>query len=153
MIRCVVHAAPTPDTMTASLRGALRAAGLRATSSRIAVLRALRTAQRPLSHADLVKLLDGQSFNRATLYRNLTDLVEAGLARRAELGDHVWRFEGKGTSEHDTRAHPHFVCVECGTVECLPEMAVELPASASAPQAVRRHEIDVQVRGLCNDCD
>ena len=134
------------------LRALLRDRGLRATSSRLAVLQHLRAhgGGQPLSHADLVERLSAGSWDPATIYRNLTDLVEAGLARRTDLGDHVWRFEVV-SSGHDASGHPHFVCTECGTVECLP--AVELVAPrVKAPRAVKQHQVEVQVRGRCDAC-
>ena len=38
-----------------------------------------------------------QAWDPATIYRNLTDLSEAGLARRTDVGDHVWRFEARSS--------------------------------------------------------
>ena len=43
----------------------------------------------------------------------LLGLTEAGLARRADLGDHVWRFEAIDPNHVDD-GHPHFVCSVCG---------------------------------------
>src|SRR5438132_6944629 len=104
------------------LRAAVRARGLRATPSRLAVLEVLRASDAPRSHGDVAERLASQPWDRATIYRNLVDLAEAGLARRTDVGDHVWRFEARVPgSEHDT-SHPHFVCIECGSVECLPEI-------------------------------
>src|SRR5262249_51074671 len=75
------------------LRGRIHAVGLRSTGSRLAVLRRLEQARTPVTHADIVNDLAPEGFDRATIYRNLIDLTEAGLASRTDLGDHVWRFE------------------------------------------------------------
>jgi len=37
--------------------------------------------------------LQAEGWDRATLYRNLVDMTDAGLLRRVDLGDHVWRYE------------------------------------------------------------
>src|ERR1044072_4695625 len=103
-----------------TLRAAVRDAGLRATPSRIAVLHLLRSAGSPVSHSEVVAKLASQPWAPATIYRNLTDLSDVGLARRTDLGDHVWRFEA--ITSHQAPAHPHFVCTECGTIECLPDL-------------------------------
>ena len=134
---------------TEETRSALRTRGLRATPSRIAVLEMLRTEAAPMSHGDVADRLAAQRWDRATIYRNLTDLAGAGLARRTDVGDHVWRFEAV-TSDHDT-AHPHFVCTECGTVECMPELELAV-RRAKAPRAVRNRQVEVHVRGLCDGC-
>jgi Fur family ferric uptake transcriptional regulator len=94
-------------------------------------------------------------FDRATVYRNLADLTDAGLLRRSDLGDHLWRFELKTEGDHHAHAdevHPHFVCTECGSVACLPDGAVTLQSVKGAPRALRAGQVEIQVRGACNDC-
>ncbi len=135
-----------------ALKQTLRASGLRATSARAAVLRCLMEADGPLTHADVCERLSDHDFDRATLYRNLIDLTDVGLATRTDLGDHLWRFELAGRERHDEAAHPHFVCSGCGEVRCLPEEAVDLRAVRGVPRAVRRKKVEIQIRGLCNGC-
>ncbi|HEX3480843.1 MAG TPA: transcriptional repressor [Kofleriaceae bacterium] len=132
------------------LRTAVRNAGLRATPSRIAVLRLLRAAGSPVSHSDVVAELASQAWDPATIYRNLTDLSNVGLARRTDVGDHVWRYEAI-TAGHQASAHPHFVCTECGSVECLPELDYVI-TRARTPRAVRLKRVEVQLRGPCDAC-
>ncbi len=131
------------------LRAAVRDNGLRATPSRLAVLELVRASHAPVSHGDVADRLASQGWDRATIYRNLTDLAEVGLLRRTDVGDHVWRFEAIN-AEHDT-AHPHFVCTECGTVECMPEIELAI-RRAKAPRAVKQRQVEVHVRGLCDAC-
>ena len=132
------------------LRALVRARGLRATPSRLAVLDLLRTHPAPMSHGDVADKLASQAWDRATIYRNLIDLAESGLLRRTDVGDHVWRFEAV-KDEHDIASHPHFVCTECGSVECLPELELHV-RRARAPRAVRQRQVEVHVRGLCDAC-
>jgi len=136
------------------LKDRLRAAGLRATSARVAVLRCLARATAPLTHGEVCDALSSEGFDRATLYRNLMDLTEVGIASRSDHGDHLWRFEleGRGHNE-EASLHPHFVCSECGDVSCLPEGAVDVRATRGVPKAVRRREVEIQIRGVCNACD
>jgi Fur family transcriptional regulator, ferric uptake regulator len=137
-----------------NLREKIRSAGLRVTSPRVAVLQQLLTATAPVSHAELVDQLAPQGWDRATIFRNLTDLTEVGLLRRTDLGDHVWRFElmGEGTDTHAVTKHPHFVCGECGDVQCLPEETVELHTATGAPRSVRGREVEIQLKGRCDRC-
>jgi len=132
-----------------ALRAAVRAKGLRATPSRLAVLEILRASETPMSHGEVADRLTAHAWDRATIYRNLTDLAVAGLLRRTDVGDHVWRFEAV-TEDHDAQ-HPHFVCTECGTIECLPEIELAV-RRAKAPRAVRQRRVEVHVRGLCDVC-
>jgi Fur family ferric uptake transcriptional regulator len=131
-------------------RSAVRAKGLRATPSRVAVLDLLRASDSPMSHGDVADRLSSHAWDRATIYRNLADLAEAGLVRRTDIGDHVWRFEAVST-QHAAASHPHFVCTECGTVECLPEIELAV-RRAKAPRAVKQRQVEVHVRGLCDAC-
>ena len=62
---------PKPVNDVAELKEMLRAAGLRSTSARLAVLRQLRGAIVPLSHADLATELVPSGLDRATVYRKL----------------------------------------------------------------------------------
>lgn len=132
------------------IRAVVRDAGLRATPSRLAVLQVLRAAEQPMSHGEVAERLANLASDPATVYRNLIDFVEVGLARRTDMGDHTWRFEAVG-SKHQAVAHPHFVCTSCGVVECLPEMDFVVPR-AKTPRAIKQRKIEVHVRGLCDGC-
>jgi Fur family ferric uptake transcriptional regulator len=134
-------------------REALRATGLRVTASRLAVLSALRAADTPLSHADVAKMVEHLGLDRTTVYRNLLDLTEVGLLRRSDVG-HTFRFELVASREdsHETEGHPHFVCTDCGKVTCLPLGAIAVKAVRGAPAALRRGNLEIQVRGQCDAC-
>jgi Fur family ferric uptake transcriptional regulator len=142
----------SPPT-AADLQRILRDAGLRATGARIAVLRFLLQSAVPSSHAELIDALGGEGYDRVTLYRNLTDLAEAGLVTRTDLGDHVWRFELKrASSAGHPGEHPHFVCTECGEVSCLPEASVKV-VGGKVPRAAMAKNVTVQIRGICDTCE
>lgn len=126
----------------------LRDSGLRATAARVSVWRALVTATKPMSHQDVTNLLVAEGVEKSTVFRALTDLTEAKLLRKMELGDHVWRFETtQDKTEHASTPHPHLLCVDCGDVECLDDDQVQLQAS----QAVGPIE-DVLLKGHCKKC-
>jgi Fur family ferric uptake transcriptional regulator len=129
----------------------LRRVGLRATASRLAVLARLQEATSPVSHAEVVAHFGDARWDRATLYRNLLDLVRSGLARRSDVGDHIWRF-ALVREAHPRTDHPHFVCLACGSVQCLPGLGMSVRAKAPLPVAVRQHEFEVQLKGLCDRC-
>lgn len=143
---------PSSDDVS-HLRDELHTSGLRATLSRIAVLRLLRQAASPVSHAEVTEQLQSEGYDRATLYRNLFDLNRVGLARRSDLGDHVWRFEAvTAGGGHATEEHPHFVCNQCGLVECLEGIEVVLSRGTKGPRAIRKKAVEIQLKGLCDRC-
>lgn len=141
------------------LRRRIRAAGLRCTAARVAVLSHLETAVGPRTHAEVSEALDGLGYDRATIYRNLTELTEARLASRIELGDRVWRFEATTNrgGRHDDD-HPHFVCTTCGEVSCLDDVQVAIRPRSSRGKSGSgdRHRIgsvtEILLKGHCEQC-
>jgi Fur family transcriptional regulator, ferric uptake regulator len=141
----------TAQSMTVQrAREALRAAGLRSTTSRVAVLQHVATASKPLSHADVADVLVPEGYDKSTLYRCLVELADSGLLARLDAGDHAWRFELKGDEEEHGTEHPHFVCVDCGQVTCLTDVEVKIspPKRSSAVGEVT----EIFLKGHCKEC-
>jgi Fur family transcriptional regulator, ferric uptake regulator len=136
----------------ADLKDEIRRHGMRGTGPRIAVLAYLSEASAPLSHTEIHEALVERGYDRATIYRNLMDLAEVGLLVRSDLGDHVWRFERKQGQAGHAPGHPHFVCIDCGGVSCLPALTVSVTRGSRAPKAIRTRQVEVQVKGRCDDC-
>ena len=146
--------AKAKETSIPAIQALLRSSGLRSTAPRIAVLQYLHDAVGPNSHAELCEAVAGKGFDRATIYRNLIDLAEAGILTRTDVGDHVWRFElkrGVAGAAH-TEEHPHFVCIDCGEVSCLPGVSVRVQSATGAPRAVGKNRVVVQLKGRCDNC-
>jgi Fur family ferric uptake transcriptional regulator len=148
------QASPTPSgpvgPSPGDARRTLRDAGLRVTDQRLQVFHALRAARRPISHPELVALLPEDGMDRTTVYRILMDLTERGLANRRDLGDHVWRFDLRSGSRRHEQDHPHFSCVVCGELECLPSGSIQLaPALAGS---IHGRLAEIQLRGRCARC-
>ena len=128
----------------------LRAAGLRHTAAREAVLGDLGALQAPMTHAALAELPRLRDMDPVTLYRTLATLVDAGLAHRVPGPDGTWRYcpqpLGQGGCPGN---HAHFLCTACGTMRCLPDQPlprVQVPAGA------RVHGRYLLAHGLCSGC-
>lgn len=121
------------------MKSLVRGAGLRCTIARLAVLEHLLAATGPQTHAEVSDAIDHRGFDRATIYRNLTELTEARLVTRVDLGDHVWRFEAKRHGGGDGHSHggdhPHFICTSCGEVSCLDDVSVAITQRPGAKKA------------------
>jgi Fe2+ or Zn2+ uptake regulation protein len=140
---------PSVQPSIAEIKTRLRELGLRVTASRVAVLRVLGDAERPLSHAEVVEVLgEDISSDPATVYRNLVALVEIGLARVASHAAGIVRYELARGKAHDTP--PHFLCDGCGVVSCLPETEVVTPKKTKWSKSLRSAE--VQFVGRCPGC-
>lgn len=116
----------SPRLRESEFRRMLEERGIRVTEQRLAILSALARVQVPISHPELTERMANSALDRATIYRNLLSLTEAGVLVRTQLGDNVWRYELPRAKDAEHRLHPHFVCTDCGEVTCLPENAVKL---------------------------
>jgi Fur family ferric uptake transcriptional regulator len=133
-------------------RGILKAARLRTTAARVAVLQRLAAANQPTSHSEVVESLQNFAFDQSTIFRSLQELCDAGVVNRLELGDQVRRFELRTTAGTDQLEHPHFMCVDCGKVTCLDDFSFALSPSRG-PRREQLGEItEVLLKGHCGDC-
>jgi len=133
-----------------AIRERIRGVGLRSTAARISVVQHLQSATSPLTHAEIAEQLVPQGFDKATVYRNLIDLTEAGIVSRAELGDHTWRFELRSEGDERDSEHPHFVCVSCGLVTCLGD--VKITPTKKKEWADIADISEVLLKGHCKNC-
>ena len=138
------------SSQSESIKQDIRDAGLRATPARIATLKLIQGAPSPLTHAEVSEELQDLGVDKATVFRNLNDMASAGLLRRTELGDRVWRFELIADEDGHGSAHPHFVCVDCGTVSCMDE--IKLTAGSMRLSQEYGEVTEILLRGHCNDC-
>jgi Fur family transcriptional regulator, ferric uptake regulator len=148
----IMRKSPDEIPQTEPIRGRLRAAGLRSTAARLAVMRELLVARNPLTHAQVAVRLARRGFDRATIYRNLIELSDAGLLLRVELGDHVWRFEARRNDADRPSEHPHFVCVDCGEVSCLSSVNVRITPAPGGAGTVIGQVTEVLLKGRCGRC-
>lgn len=133
-------------------RQRLRAAGMRSTSCRVAVVQHLAGVAMPHSHAEVADQLVPAGFDKTTIYRSLVELAEVGIAARLDLGDHVWRFELLTEGHKQHVEHPHFVCNACGKVECLPNLNIEYSQSEASVKDSFGEVQEVLLKGVCTAC-
>ena len=132
-------------------RALLKAAGLRSTAARIAVLQAVATQPSPVSHSQLLKLLPPGELDGATVYRNLTRLSEGGVLRIVSRAGGMARYELAEVPGMTIHTHPHFVCSECDTVSCLPIHALPVPP-VEGPWREAVAAATLHLSGRCPDC-
>ena len=127
----------------------LRARGLRATGSRMAILEHLTLHPEPQSASELSRRLGEGHGDQATIYRNLKRLSAVGLVEVVTIAEGIPRYAPADEVPRVGHGHPHFVCGECWRIECLPN--VELNGRDPWNRSLR-HAM-VQVRGACPDCE
>ena len=129
----------------------LKPAGGKRSGKREQIVNVFLRQEGHLSADDLVDLIrrEDQRISRATVYRTLQWMVDAGIARKVDFGEGRFRFE------HSYRQprHFHLICKSCHrSFEFLSsdiEAFIEEVASArsfAAAQSV------VQIYGTCEEC-
>ena len=124
----------------------LRAAGLRVTPQRRAILEILEASDRPLSVEDIRQRLGERGSGVPTIYRNLQRFVEKAWAEPILGPDQTMRFVRCRSGGH----HHHLQCEACGRTVEVQACGVETSLHAPSGFKVTRHHL--QLFGLCPDC-
>jgi len=139
------------EKVQAEVRALLKAQGMRATAQRLAVLVVLHEKKTPMTHEDVMGVLSAGMYDKASIWRVLSDLAGVGIVRRMDLGDRVWRYELQDACRTVSDDHPHFLCESCGEVTCLPSLEVRTKGGGM-PQALLDAEFHIRISGSCADC-
>ena len=104
-----------------------------------------------LSADDLVDMIrrEDQRISRATVYRTLQWMVDAGIARKVDFGEGRFRFE------HSYRhpRHFHLICKTCNqSSEFLSSDIEALIEEVAAARNFAARQSVVQIYGECEDC-
>ena len=106
-------------------------------------------------HFDVEQLLAvlhraGLAVSRATLYRTLPRLVEAGLVHKVEMAEGQARYETMFGRHH----HDHMVCLGCGAIVEFESRDIErLQDQVCRRKKFRMTDHTHQIRGYCESCD
>jgi Fur family ferric uptake transcriptional regulator len=127
----------------------VRAAGLRVTRPRVAVLKAVHA----LPHADTSTVIrsvrvDLPDVSHQTVYDSLEALTVSGLVRRIQPSGAVARYDPRVGDNHH-----HLVCRSCALIVDVDCAVGEAPClTASMDHAFRIDEAEVIYWGLCTAC-
>jgi Fe2+ or Zn2+ uptake regulation protein len=133
----------------------LRAEDLRYTPGRRAIVDVLGAAERPLTVPEILERSAPRAVPLSSAYRNLTALVEAGVAHRVAGTDDHGRYE---LAEDLAGHHHHLLCDTCGVVTDIAtsprlERALAEAGRVAGEEAgfeVTGHRIDLL--GRCRAC-
>lgn len=120
----------------------------RNTPSKEAVMDVLVRSKKALSHEAIEQNLE-LDIDRATIYRVLNRFCEDGLIHKvvAEDGKQYFAVCMKCDENTFTDNHFHFRCINCNTIECLPE-AVHF----SIQEGYQVERVNCILTGTCKDC-
>ena len=129
----------------------LRERGLKVTTPRLLVLKALLDAHRPTSAQELLESLVGEGLDQVTVYRTLTTLTEINVAQQVSTIDGSRRFEVH-VCEGCRVDHPHLQCRVCGALDCLEEGIIPTPLIPTRLGGYLIDEAKLYLFGTCPTC-
>ena len=129
----------------------LRPAGTKRSSKRDLIVNVFLKQEGHLSADDLVDLIkrEDHRISRATVYRTLQWMVDAGIARKVDFGEGRFRFE------HSYRhpRHFHLICKTCNrSYEFLSSDIEALVEEVATARGFTARQSVVQVYGTCEAC-
>jgi Fur family ferric uptake transcriptional regulator len=130
-------------------RQILRAAKLYCTAGRVAILKVLMKAGRPLSQEQIAALSGRKRFDKVTIYRTLESLLGVGLVHKVFTDKRAQHFELANNCT-ESQCHPHFTCTNCGDTTCLTEISLPMAKSPHKGFVIQRQQ--VRLEGLCPAC-
>ena len=130
------------------LKTILKAARLKVTHLRLAVLDYLIATGVPVSHADIQAYMP--DIDRVTLYRTLASFVEANIVHQVQGLDGAWRFCAHDMeNEGCPGGHPHFLCLQCGKMFCLSDQKIP---RVEVPEGMTVEGKQLVIYGSCSEC-
>ncbi len=131
-----------------TLKGLLRARGLRVTEPRVAVLAYLASTDRHPTAEDVETAVnaDGPVLSRASVYNVLHSLTRAGLVAGMSVKDGAARYDAHVAPHH------HLVCRTCGRVEDVPWQDFGIAERGVLPDGRSVRTLALTLDGVCNTC-
>ncbi len=129
----------------------LRERGFRWTNQRALIVRSAFATHEHFTAEELLAQCRAADpkVSRATVYRTLAVLEEAGFVEGLDTGDGGRRFEHVLGHEH----HDHMVCLGCGTIFEFRDDELERRQELAAKQLgflIERHSL--RIYGRCREC-
>ena len=129
----------------------LRPAGSKRSSKRDLIVNVFLRQEGHLTAEDLVDLIrkEDHRISRATIYRTLQWMVDAGIARKVDFGEGRFRFE------HSYRhpRHFHLICKACNrSFEFLSSDIEALVEEVAAARGFTPRQSVLQIHGTCEAC-
>lgn len=127
----------------------MKRAEVKPTANRITVLRALLSADFPLSLIELEN--DLETLDRSSISRALAVLLEHGVIHSVEDGRGVTKYEICHGDHACTPGdmHVHFYCEKCNRVYCFEETVAP---QVNVPCGFKVRSVNYMLKGVCPEC-
>ena len=123
--------------------------GVKPTSNRMLVLRAMLKASRPVSLSELETELD--TVDKSSIFRVLTLFVSHHVAHAIEDGSGTMKYEVCTGGDRCTLSdmHTHFYCESCHRTFCFKSIGIP---SIDLPEGFTMSSVNYMVKGVCPQC-
>lgn len=123
--------------------------GIKPTSNRIVIAKALAACDNPASMKELEDMI--LTIDKSNIFRALTIFRDCHLVHTVEDGAGGTKYElcFSKSSETDEDEHMHFYCERCHKTFCLNDMPIP---SLAVPQGYQIHSVNFMIKGLCPKC-
>ncbi len=88
--------------------------------------------------------------DKATIYRNLKNLIKKGTIREIKNSEGIGFYEI--SCKIHNPIHPHFECKICKKIYCLEPLKAEDVIALSNYTQNEINEIEIKLKGICNEC-
>jgi len=133
------------------LRQYLKNKGMLHSKQREQILDVFLKTERHLTIDDLYDLIRKKNpkIGLATVYRAMSVICDAGLAREVDFGDGTRRFEHKYQHQH----HHHLVCLECGrAIEVVSPEIEKVQQRLAKKHGFTPVKDTMKIFGICRQC-
>jgi len=89
--------------------------------------------------------------DKATIYRNLKNLINKNVIREIKSDDGAGFYEINCNIHNPI--HPHFECIKCKKIFCLKSLSAEDTINLSHYTDFEINSIDIKIKGICNECN
>ena len=129
----------------------LKSKGLLYTQPRELILKEATSAVGHFSADELTEQMhkNGINISRATIYRTLASMKEAGILNSVDFGHGHIHYEAKKAKKY----HEHITCKKCGAIcEIQIENLAKVINTAAAKAKFKHIEYAIRVSGVCKNC-
>ncbi len=124
--------------------------GLKLTPQRMVIFRILSKSNQHVTVDQVYQKASAEypMLSPATVYRNMEQMVDAGLLTRLDLGGSSMRYDTNLDEHH------HFVCSKCGKVSdvYLEDIQYKVDANRSHLEKAKINSLDLHLQGTCGEC-
>jgi Fur family peroxide stress response transcriptional regulator len=124
--------------------------GLNLTPQRMVIFRILSKSNQHVTVDQVYQKASAEypMLSPATVYRNMEQMVDAGLLTRLDLGGSSMRYDTNLDEHH------HFVCSKCGKVSdvYLEDIQYKVDANRSHLEKAKINSLDLHLQGTCGEC-